>query len=82
MFKHIKTALSTVARTYADPGAGVTVYSTPDSLLDFYRLDGAFLPFTRRKTSEQTDKRAARPASDATRPSAPSSRLGAPCTDC
>lgn len=44
MFGFFKKAFRVYLDTYGEPGTGVTVYSTPDSLLDFYRMTNVRLP--------------------------------------
>lgn len=46
MFGFLKKAFGLYLDTYGAPGAGVTVYSAPDSVTDIFRLEGMRLPLT------------------------------------
>ena len=60
MFGFLKKAFRGYLNLYGEPGGGVTVYSTPDSVLDFYRLEGVRLPFTGEEGEPKPRKRARR----------------------
>jgi hypothetical protein len=60
MFGFLKKAFRVYLDTYGNPGVGVTVYSTPDSLLDFYRLQNTRLPLPDETPRPKARKRARR----------------------
>jgi hypothetical protein len=46
MFGFFKKAFRLYLSTYGEPGAGVVVYSAPDSIADIYRMRGVRMPLS------------------------------------